>query len=484
MNRPITSFETRANDEGWWPASPHTRSWSTITMYGVTASVCIATWVFVIGATVASYLNFTEGLMAMVAGSLLGALIPVLAVLPTTATYGIDSVAALRPQMGTRGAYLGLILLALSVIGWNSVLVIFLGRASAEIMVSLGVISSDAALTAQIVVAAASLFGVWLALWKGASSVSMVGTLVAIAVVALGAAIFFLIINGFGWDHLLQAEPSAPTPSHRYNFTTGFELLVAVNLGWWPYIGGLVRLGRGPRQALWPLTLGIGLPVGLMSAIGLAAALLVPSSGGDPTVFLLQLGGPVGGIPMLLFIVLANYGTILIGTYVFTVGIGQVKSLQGKVSWNTCTFLSLFPLFVISTFFSNEVYGNLPIFLAIVGLTFAPVCGIQIADRYLLRRKISLSGIFFHGPGTPYHYLGGVNPIGLVAIALGIVTYVYLLHPLTFESRWPYEFVTASLPAVILPGLCYAALMKWVAPKEWLEPTAFTPAATSAAVNG
>ncbi|MBY0558797.1 cytosine permease [Hyphomicrobium sp.] len=465
----FTTYVTRANDEGWWPAAPGDRIWSTTTMFGVAVSVSVATWVFIIGATAAAYLNFTQGVVAMLAGSMLGILIPVLAVLPITAKYGIDSVAALRPQMGTRGAYFGLILLALSVIGWNSVLTIFLGQASSQIGVSLGLVGADQAASVQIAVIAATVLGVWITLARGAQSVSMVGTLVALSVLVLSALIIFLIINGFGLDKLLAAKPAYASESHRYNFTTGVELLMAINLAWWPYIGGLVRLGNGPRRSMWPMILGIGLSVAGVSVIGLAATLAVPDSAGDPTKFLLQLAGPIGGVPILLFIILANFGTLLVGTYVFAVGIGQVTSLQGKLPWNVATLLGILPVFIVSTFFAEQLYGHIPVFLAFLGLTFAPVCGIQLADTFLLRRKASLTGIFVHGPGTPYHYVGGVNPFALVALVVGVATYMFLLDPLTFASSTPYEYVTATLPSVLLSGLSYAALMKWAAPKSWLE---------------
>ena len=41
-------------------------------------------------------------------------------------------------------------------------------------------------------------------------------------------------------------------------------------------------------------------------------------------------------------------------------------------------------------------------------------------------------------------------------MAAGVGTYLYLLNPITYASRWPYEFLTASLPTAVVAGVVYA----------------------------
>jgi nucleobase:cation symporter-1, NCS1 family len=48
----------------------------------------------------------------------------------------------------------------------------------------------------------------------------------------------------------------------------------------------------------------------------------------------LKLGGLVGGVPALLFIILANVGTVLVGVNVNAIGLEQL-------SWNATTGLAL-----------------------------------------------------------------------------------------------------------------------------------------------
>ena len=38
----------------------------------------------------------------------------------------------------------------------------------------------------------------------------------------------------------------------------------------------------------------------------------------------------------------------------------------------------------------------------------------------------------------------------------GVLTYLYLLNPITYASRSPYEYVTASLPTALVAGVVFA----------------------------
>lgn len=472
MTKPTFDVAARADAEGWFPMAPGERTWGRVALMGVAVSAAVATWVFLIGGTVAYYLGAVSGTLVMLAGSLVGILLVVLATLPVASRYGVDSIAALRPQLGTKGAYFGLALLALANVGWNAVLVIFMGRATGEILASLSLIDPASRSVVEPVVSVVFVAVVWLVLRRGTGAVQKAGVGVAAIVLVLGIFILYLVLKQAGLSTVLDAQPLAPSESRMYNMTTGFEMLVATNLAWWPYVGGLVRMTSGPRKALWPIVIGIGMPVGLLSVIGLTAALAVPESGGDPTQFLIALGGVQGGVPALAFIVLANFGTVLVCTYISAVGLGQVKSLQGKLSWSTSTLICILPVAIVSAFFGAQFYDNITIFLAFLGVAFAPICGIQIADNYFLKRPVSVRGMFIHGEGTPYHYWKGVNPIAVIALVVGACCYFYLLNPLTYESRPPYEFVSATLPSVFVAGLTYYVLMKWAAPREWLTPEA------------
>jgi NCS1 family nucleobase:cation symporter-1 len=459
----VETSTSQAAREGSWPALPGERNWGALGLFGVCVSAAVATWVFIIGGYVSYYLPADYGTVAMIAGSLVGIGIVVLAVLPVAGRYGIDSVAAVRPQLGTRGQYLGLAVLFLSVLGWNALLIVFLGRAAADILIELDVVGSGARDAVIIIAGLASLLVVWGLLRGGPDVMRNVGAVVATAVALLSVWVLYLLISEVGWSTITSAEPAFATESHTTNMMLGAETVMVTNLSWWAYIGGMIRLVPTARRALWPAILGLGLPVSLLSLIGLFGGLAVPDSGGDPTAFLIDVGGAGAAIPALAFILVANVGTTLVGAYVTALGLKQIPAVQERLSWSVTTAVTLLPVAIVVAFFSGWFFDNVGTFLAFLGVAFAPLCGIQIADFYALRRRrVALRAIFDLSPGSPFSYWGGVNPAGVLAIAVGAAVYILLLDPVEYVSRAPFQYLSATVPAAFSAGLVFWLVTKLV----------------------
>ena len=455
----------QAGGQEAWPALPHERTWGIWALFGNAAAAGVATWVYIIGGFVAFYLSAGPGILVILAGGLAGMLLIALALLPVAGKHGVGSSASAIPQLGTRGAYYAVFLLYASLAGWNCLLLIFLGRAVAEILITFGLFGEDAR---SILVAVFGLLGalsVWLMLRRGAATLRHAGPAISITVVLLGIYILYLLVTNIGWSNLMAAPPSEPSDSRAWNYATGFEVLVIASIGWWPYVGGLVRLVPSARKALWPTVIGLGLPLAVISVVGLFSGLAFPESGGDPTVFLVNLGGFTGGVIALAFIILANVGTVLVGVYASSIGLKQIPAVQRHLSWNATTALALLPVVVIIAALPGLFFDHFGTFLAFVGVSFAPLCGVQIADYYGLRRRrggIDIKAMFMGGPGTPYHFWGGVNPAGFLGIAAGFAAYLYLLNPLTYVSHFPYQYISASFPSAIVAGLVYLLVTRLV----------------------
>lgn len=454
--------------EGSWPALSHERGWGGWALFGNAAATGVATWVYIIGGFVAFYLPAGRGIMAILAGGLAGMLLITLALLPVTGRHGVDSATSTIPQLGTRGSYYAVFLLFATLAGWNCLLLIFLGRASAEILIGLGFFAEG---SRQLLVCGFGLAGalvVWLMLTKGPSVLRHAGPMISITVLLLGLYILYLLIHHVGWSTLMSAQPSAPGPTKAWNYATGFEILVVASIGWWPYLGGLVRLVPSARKALWPTVIGLGLPLSVISIVGFFSGLAFPESGGDPTGFLLRLGGVGGGLVALVFIILANIGTVMVGVYVGTVGIKRIPVFENRLSWNQTTALALLPVVIVIALLPNLFFDNFGTFLALVGVSFAPLCGVQIADYYGFRRArggVDIKAMYRNGNTGKYHFWAGFNPAGFMGIAAGFCSYLYLLNPLTFETHAPYSYVSASFPSAIVAGVVYLLLTRlWILP--------------------
>ncbi len=385
-------------DESAWPLLPAERTWGSWRLAIALATAAAATWCYLIGEYVGYYLNFFQGAATLSAGCMIGMLIVFLAAGPICARYGIDSVASTKPQFGTSGWIIPALMQIISIIGWNSLLLIFFAKSATQLLGVLGLLSP--AISARQIVPAATLLActfIYFSLLWGARGVATISKIL-VAHVLIGLWMLYLLVS-HRWPELSAARPALARPDRLWNYTTGIELGISSTLSWWPYVGAMIRMAPNARTAVLPVMLGMGAPVPLLSLIGLAGVLVLKTS--DPAQWLRTVAVIGMLIPELFF---AKFGT----------------------------------------------------FLAFLGVGFAPLCGIQMADHFVLRhRRVSLRGIYARDPAGAYAYLHGFNPAAVVALALGCAVYIGLLNPLTFASSGPYKFLTASLPAALGAGVAY-----------------------------
>ena len=251
----------------------------------------------------------------------------------------------------------------------------------------------------------------------------------------------------------LAAHPALASPDRLWNSTTGVELGIGATLSWWPYIGAMIRMAPNARTVVLPVMIGMCAPVPLLSLIGLAGVLVLKSS--DPAEWLRTVGGPSYAIISLTFVTAANFGTTTAGIYASAIGLRNFRVLQRR-SWTTLLLITITPVALVGIFIPELFFARFGNFLALIGVTFAPLCGIQIVDYFVLRRRrIDIRAIYADQPGRPYAFWRGFNPAALAALVAGCATYVGLLNPLTYRSSALYPYLTASLPAVAAAALVY-----------------------------
>jgi len=441
-----------AGGETSWPLKPSERLWNRRALFVVLMVAASATWCFIIGEYVGYYLPLWPGFFAMTAGAMIGMLLVTLAVVPTSSRFGVDSIKAAVPQFGHNGWIITVTLQYLSIIGWNALLLIFFGRSLSRFLNAIGI--GDESLS-NIVVPVATVIActlVFIILMRGATGLERAAMWLFVFIVAVGAWLIIMLLVKQG-DALAVATP-AYASDKQLDFRYGIEIGLVSLLSWWPYIGSMTREARSPSIAAAPSMLGMGLPVPILSFVGLTAILVLETS--DPSGWLTEVGGDFFGALALLFIITANFGTAVAGLYASTVGIKAVPFLH-KVHWNVALLISILPVVVIGLFFPNWVFDNFGTFVAYIGVFFAPLCGIQIIDYFLLRRqRISIRGLYEKGPDAPYGYWFGINPAAVVGMAVGVWAYLYLLNPISYEIRDPFAIVGASVPAAALAALAYA----------------------------
>ncbi|MGB8692513.1 MAG: cytosine permease [Steroidobacteraceae bacterium] len=441
-------------NETAWPLLPAERTWSPLRLAVTLVTASAATWCYLIGESVGQYLGFVQGALALTAGCMIGMLLVLLAAGPASARFGIDSIAGTKPQFGARGWVVPAALQAVSIIGWNSLLIIFFAKSATQLAIVLGLVSPgsvSATLVPLLTLLACGI--IFVVLRRGARGVSAVSN-VLVAHVFVGLWMLYLLVSR-RWPELISAHPAAASPDRLWNYTTGVELGITTTLSWWPYIGAMIRMAPSGRAVVLPVMLGMGAPVPLLSLIGLAGVLVLKSS--DPSQWLRTVGGPTYALISLAFVAAANFGTAIAGIYASTIGLRNFTKLE-KRSWTTLLAITIAPVALVGMFIPELFFAKFGSFLALIGVVFAPLCGIQIADYYLLRRRrIDVRALYLDGPGAPYYYWYGINPVALAALAAGCLAYVALLNPLTYASFGPYRYLTASLPSTIVAALVYLA---------------------------
>ncbi|HXV24342.1 MAG TPA: cytosine permease [Alphaproteobacteria bacterium] len=458
----LTTAAEAGIEQSGWPLTKADRHWTQRQLFVVLLVAAAATWCYIIGEYVGYYLNLKMGFAAMTAGSMIGMLIVTLAVVPTATRYGIDSIASAKPQFGDRGWIITVFLQYASIIGWNSLLLIFFGKSAAQLLATIGVITPEASPMVVKVTSALACVFVFLVLLRGASGLERVSTILFFFIVGIGAWMMVLLLTNQA-DAIAAAKPAYASGSLQWDYVTGIEIGIVSLLSWWPYIGAMVREAPDAHTATLPSMLGMGLPVPILSVVGLAAILALQIS--DPSAWLVQLGGTVYGVIALLFVIAANLGTSIAGVYATGIGLRQVPFLS-RTRWWIVLLLGLIPVAMVSIIVPELFFSNFGTFLAFIGVFFAPLCAIQIVDYLILRKqRINIRGVFTSGEGTPYYYWGGFNPAAILGMAAGFATYLYLLNPVSYASHSPYEYITASLPTALIGGLVYlVATLVWVKP--------------------
>jgi NCS1 family nucleobase:cation symporter-1 len=450
-----------AADTSGWPLLPSERTWGPWQLGIALATAAAATWCYIIGEYTGSYLGFTRGAAALTAGSMIGMLLVTLAAVPISIRFGVDSIVSCKPQFGTRGWIIPALLQYVSILGWNSLLLIFFAKSTTQLLIAVGAIRDASSLPLVPATTALACLAVFVILLKGSSGVDRMAKILVFHVF-LGCWMLYILTTR-RWDELLAAVPPAQTPDRLWNYTTGIEIGISSLLGWWPYIGAMVRMAPNGRTVALPIMLGMGAPVPLLSLIGIAGILVLRAS--DPAEWLRTVGGLAYGIVALIFVAAANLGTTITGVYASAIGLRQIPGVD-RIAWPHLLLLTLAPIALVGLFIPDLFFTHFNSFIAFIGVGFAPLCGIQIVDYYVLRRRqVDIRAAYEDRNGAPYRYVAGFNPAALAAMLVGFVAYIYLLDPISYVSRWPYQYLTASLPTALVSALVY-----WVVTRVWVMP--------------
>ncbi|MGY3127726.1 NCS1 family nucleobase:cation symporter-1 [Agrococcus sp. UYP33] len=443
---------------GTFPLLKKERFWSALDFTWVNTALAIATWAFLVGGSTALLVGFEAGIAAMLIGNAIGLCFMVLASVVASQRWGSEQYTLLRGAFGVVGV--GIIVFTVILVtemGWSSLLAVMAGRATSQVAATFA--GTDLGQYGPVVTIGGlvAILIAWWVLSRGPVTIGRFNAIIAPGLAVVTVIMMVFLVANTSWDALFTASPIAPFDDPTLNFMVAVEFNVGVGVSWYPVMGSLARMTRSRKAAVWPAYGALLIATLIAQIVGMAAALTLGDS--DPTVWMVPFGGAILGVAVLIFIAFANITSMSSIVYSTILAIRQSSGgLLAKVPWKVLT-ASFFILPAIMTFFPQFMYEQFMIFVSVSGAFLTAVCGIAVADYFVLRKqRVDLRELHLGQRGTLYAFAGGINWAGLIALAAGAAFYLWLYNPITLETQAVFSVITASLPAAIVAAVVYLAL--------------------------
>ncbi|WP_443748075.1 putative hydroxymethylpyrimidine transporter CytX [Asticcacaulis solisilvae] len=413
----MADLETDAYDP-LLPVPEGARSLKTRDAFSLWFSLGIGLLVLQAGAGLVPGLSFTGALLAIVIGSLLGAVLLALAGVVGADT-GLATIAALRPTLGKHGAAVPAVLNVVQLVGWGIFEIAAMRDAADALTKSTFQVSAPVVWTIVFGIAATAL-----AVMGPLSFVRRILRRFGLWLVLLGAAwMTFALLSRHDLGALFTARSTGSG-----SLGAGIDIVAAMPLSWLPLIADYSRFGR-PRDMFRGSAAGYFLANVWFYALGAAFA-LVAANGQD--LLLSALAATGGGLALLMILI---DETDNVFADIFSAATSAATVIRLKVRSLTigfgilCTGLALFvPM------------GQFVTFLYMIGSVFAPLYGVLLADHFLVRRRQVAGRIM------------PVNGYALACWALGVAAYYAIVRYL--------PALGATLPALAISGGLYWGLRK------------------------
>ena len=309
-------------------------------------------------------LGFKNGLMAILIGHLIGAVLLYMAGL----IGGMSEKSAMetvKMSFGQKGGLFFALLNVLQLVGWTAIM-IYDGAISSSHVFATGHI-----LWALVI---GILILVWIKI--GISNLGKLNTVSMSLLFILTILLSFKIFKGV--DFL--SKPAADAMS----FGLAIELAVAMPLSWLPLISDYTREAKNPKAATLTSTAIYSIVSIWMYVIGMGMALLTKES--DIAMIMVKSGLGLGAM---IIIILSTVTTTFLDAY--SAGISS-ESLSKKVDGQKVGIIVTIIGTIAAILFPMD---DITEFLYLIGSVFAPMIAIQIADYFILKKDKSNSDVYY-----------------------------------------------------------------------------------------
>ena len=309
-------------------------------------------------------LGFKNGLMAILIGHLIGAILLYLAGIIGGKSEK-SAMETVKMSFGQKGGLFFAFLNVLQLVGWTAIM-IYDGAISTSHVFATGHI-----LWALVI---GLLILVWIKI--GISNLGKLNTVSMSLLFILTIVLSFKILKGVNF----MSESTADAMS----FGLAIELAIAMPMSWMPLISDYTREAEDPKAATLTSTLTYSLVSIWMYVIGMGMALLTKET--DIAMIMVKSGL---GLAAMLIIILSTVTTTFLDAY--SAGI-SAESLSKKVDGQKVGIIVTIIGTIGAIIFPMD---DITDFLYLIGSVFAPMIAIQIADFFILNKDKSEADIYY-----------------------------------------------------------------------------------------
>ena len=230
------------------------------------------------------------------------------------------------------------------------------------------------------------------------------------------------------------------------------------------------RFARSQKDQIIGQALGLPLPMGLLALISVITTTGTVAVFGlaiwDPVALAERFSGPVvaGGLMVILLDTIScNMAANLVGpAYDFS------SLWPSRISYRTGGYIAAgVGLAIMPWKLLESTHGYIYTWLTGYGALLGPICGVMIADYWLVRRtRLSVEDLY-RADGA-YAYAGGWNPAALLAFALGVAPnvpgFLHAVAPTAFAGTapaWISIYAFAWLIGLLVAMASYVGLTRF-----------------------
>lgn len=419
------------------PTTPAQRTWNWwhFCSLWIGMSVCIPTYTMASG-LIDGGMSWSQAMLTIFLGNTI-VLLPMLLNAHAGARYGIPFPVFARASFGVLGANLPALLRALVACGWFGIQTWFGGAALYTLTKQLwpGIATLPAVLPASIGLSTGEALG-FLVFWllnvwfivRGTESIKWLESVSAPFLIIVGLALLAWAYSKAGGFGPILSQPSRFATSEAF-LRVFFPSLTAM-VGFWATLSlnipDFTRYARSQRDQMVGQALGLPPTMTLYAFIGVAvtSATVLIFPGGkviwDPVELLGRIGGP--------FVVLLSMVALSIATLTTNLAANVVSPANdfsnAAPRWISFRTGGLITAFVGMLMMPWRLLASSSgyIFTWLIGYSalLGPIGGILIVDYFLLRgRELSVDDLYRRG--GRYEYMGGVNPVAVLALLAGVL---------------------------------------------------------------